>query len=128
MGYTTEFQGFFILDRPLSQIQAKEIREFMAKRHNAYKMGPGGRSMENEADYAPSFYCQWELTEDNQRIQWDHGEKFYGYTEWLRILITRFFEPWGYLMNGSVKWRGEDFEDIGKITVRNNQVITRKGW
>ena len=55
-------------------------------------------------------------------MEWDGGEKFYNYVEWLEYLIKNFFEPWGYSLNGSVNWQGEEDEDNGTIVVKHNEV------
>ncbi len=51
-----------------------------------------------------------------------YGEKFYHYTEWLEYIIEHFLKPWGYVLNGSVEWRGEDDADLGVIYVHQNRV------
>jgi len=61
-------------------------------------------------------------SDDGTFIEWDGGEKFYNYVEWLSVLIRNFFKPWGYELNGKVSWRGEEFFDIGTIVLRNNEI------
>lgn len=73
----------------------------------------------------PCLWCQWTPNDDGTAIQWDEGEKFYEYTEWLWYLIENFLKPWGYTLNGSVRWQGEDFGDRGVITVKNNDIATK---
>jgi hypothetical protein len=73
----------------------------------------------------PGLWCQWVPTEDGDGIEWDEGEKFCSYVEWLEYLIEHFLKPWGYVLNGEVSWRGEDFYDVGTITVEDNEVSTR---
>lgn len=70
----------------------------------------------------PGLWCQWIVIGDT--VQWDGGEKFYNYTEWLQYLIDNFFKPWGYTLNGQVDWRGEDWSDTGTIQVINNKIKT----
>ena len=67
----------------------------------------------------PGLWCQW-ILEDNETLNWDGGEKFYNYVEWLEYLIKNFFEPWGIKLNGKLKWQGEDNSDMGKIEVIDN--------
>lgn len=69
----------------------------------------------------PGLWCQWILS-DNKTLEWDGGEKFYYYTEWLGYLINNFFEEWGIKLNGEVTWKGEESEDLGKIVIKNNNV------
>lgn len=78
----------------------------------------------NKGECQPSLWCQW-VVEDNgdgQVLQWDQGEKFYHYIEWLKYLINHFFEPWGVKLNGQIDWYGEDRSDMGRITVKDNVV------
>ena len=76
----------------------------------------------------PGLWCQWIVEHgDVQVLQWDGGEKFYNYVEWLKYLINHFFEPWGVLLNGEIDWYGEDRSDIGKIIVKDNVVTVKEG-
>jgi len=75
----------------------------------------------------PGLWCQWVVSEDGKYLEWDGGEKFYNYVEWLRYLIENFFKPWGRKLSGEIEWYGEDRSDIGKIVVKNNVVKTMAG-
>jgi hypothetical protein len=68
--------------------------------------------------------CEKDLEEEgvSQTIVWNEGEKFYNYVEWLDYLIKSFLIPWGYVLNGEVEWRGEEWEDSGTIRVENNTI------
>jgi len=84
------------------------------------------RDYNNPPDDQPGLWCQWTPTEDGSAIEWDGGEKFYYYVEWLQYLIDNFLQPWGYTLNGKVKWKGEEKGDRGTITVTNNKVSTNE--
>jgi len=73
----------------------------------------------------PGLWCQWMMDEDKQTIDWDGGEKFYEYEEWLTYLIERILKPRGYKLSGSVYWSGEEDEDTGEIIIKDN-VMTVK--
>lgn len=76
----------------------------------------------------PGLWCQWiiEEQEDSKfELVWDGGEKFYEYEAWLQYMLDHFFNPWGLVLNGKVKWQGEEMDDRGLITVKNN-VMTVK--
>lgn len=73
----------------------------------------------------PGLWCQWVVGEQGETLEWDGGEKFYYYVEWLEYLIEHFLKPWGYAVNGEVRWVGEDDEDRGTIVAINN-VVTRR--
>jgi hypothetical protein len=71
----------------------------------------------------PSLWCHWIILDDMQTIQWDGGEKFYNYVEWLEYLISKILEPAGYIVNGVIQWVGEDiFDDRGSISVEDNKI------
>lgn len=70
----------------------------------------------------PGLWCQWEPTDDGCGIQWDEGEKFYCYVEWLEYIVENFLKPWGYKLNGLVEWDGEGHGDVGVIRVVDNVV------
>ena len=75
----------------------------------------------------PSLWCQWVATADGTAIEWDGGEKFYEYVVWIQYLIQHFFAPWSYVLNGEVRWQGEEDDDMGKTIINNNVVTTKKG-
>jgi len=75
----------------------------------------------------PGLWCQWVVSEDGKYLEWDGGEKFYYYTEWLKYLIENFFKPTGNVLNGSVEWQGEELDDFGKIEVENNVITVYEG-
>lgn len=172
MGYTTEFEGSFSLDKVLTDEQFKYINNFSASRRmvrdvnklmekylgkfglketgspeeiygveGGYFIGDGtnynwpfDKDM-TVIDYnkppngQPGLWCQWivETIDNEQHLLWDGGEKFYNYVHWLKYLIDNFFKPWGITLNGSVTWSGEDDEDIGKITVKDNEISIFRG-
>lgn len=70
----------------------------------------------------PGLWCQWVPNEDGTAIVWDEGEKFYEYVAWIEYLINHFLAPWGYKLNGEVRWVGEDSSDRGIILVVDNVV------
>lgn len=70
----------------------------------------------------PSLWCQWTPTKDGKYIEWDEGEKFHAYVEWLMYICKTFLKPWGYQLNGKVSWHGEDDDDRGLIVVNCNRV------
>lgn len=74
----------------------------------------------------PGLWCQW-IINDNGELEWDGGEKFYDYVEWLKYLIDNFFAPSGYILNGSIEFQGEDYDDFGTINVNDNVVNVEYG-
>lgn len=71
----------------------------------------------------PGLWCNWRISEDCTCLEWDdRTEKFYNYIEWLEYLIRNFFAPKDIILNGMVEWQGENRNDQGKISVRDNTV------
>lgn len=73
----------------------------------------------------PGLWCQWTPTADATGIEWDQGEKFYEYIKWLEYLVKHFLAPWNYIVNGEVKWQGEEDDDFGTLVVTENVVTIR---
>ena len=153
MGYTTEFTGRFDFDRPLDDSTFAFLVKFnqtrrVKRRFKDDKYGVDGEFFvlglgdfgqaedPSVVDYnsppstQPGLWCQWQPVrgEDGEPdyIEWDGGEKFYEYVEWLEYLIKSVLAPKGYVLNGEVKWQGEDMDDRGLITVKCNRVTTRQ--
>lgn len=74
----------------------------------------------------PGLWCQWVPTPSGSAIEWDGVEKFYDYEKWIQYIIEHFLAPWGYRLNGTVEWRGEDWEDIGRIVITDNKIVVDK--
>lgn len=78
----------------------------------------------NSSGIQPGLWCQWIITDESE-LEWDGGEKFYNYIEWLEYLIENFFEPLGYKLNGVISWEGEETGDVGEIIVEDNKVTIK---
>ena len=74
----------------------------------------------------PGLWCQWIINGDDELV-WDEGKKFYNYIEWLAYLISNFFEPLDYVLNGEIEFQGEDMEDFGTIVVTDNYINVEYG-
>ena len=70
----------------------------------------------------PSLYCQWIINDYNE-LEWDGGEGFYEYVDWLKFLIKYFFNPNGYILNGTIYYSGDDTTDNGRVVVTDNNVV-----
>jgi len=146
MGYTTDFEGRFNLDKPLNDelcdflVKLNETRRMSRKLPDKYGVegeffvdggGDWGQDREdNIIDYnsppanQPGLWCKWIPTKDRHGIEWDGAEKFRHYVEWLEYIIKNFLKPNNYILNGTVKWQGERYDDAGIIEVKNNTVRT----
>lgn len=80
----------------------------------------------NSCNPQPGLWCEW-IINDRGNLEWNYSEKFYYYDEWLRYLIKNFFEPEGYVLNGKIKFYGEDDDDFGVINVIDNDVSLQYG-
>jgi len=115
MGYTTSFEGKFKLSKiPSGPVIAELLALTGEKGTKASKALP------------PDSYCQWELTRDCLHIQWDGGEKFYNYIEWLQFIITHVLKPDGVSISGEVKFDGEEFGDQGILKIKCGKVVSEK--
>lgn len=152
MGYNTDFIGEFNIDKPVTEEVASLLRGLATtrrmKRDNniLIEAGYGDCGVDGEffffddGNYGqdafmesvvdsnkppstqPSLWCQWLLADDNQTIVWNMEEKFYEYTKWIEYLIEKILAPNGYLVNGSVAFRGDEFDDFGVIIIEDNHV------
>lgn len=75
----------------------------------------------------PGLWCNWCISEDGKYLQWDGGEKFYNYIQWLQYLINHFFNKWDVLLNGEITWVGEGNNDFGKIVVIKSNIDVKIG-
>lgn len=142
MGYTTDFNGEFNLDRPLHPKMREFLEKFSRARHmkrdvNEERYGKEGEfyveddetegiiEFNQPPSTQPGLWCQWEPNEEGDGIRWDGGEKFYKYIEWIEYIVKKILAPNNYILNGEVLWQGEDMQDRGKIFIKDN-VITMK--
>ena len=163
MGYSTDFEGAFELDRPLTPEHKAYLTQFSETRRmkrdewkavelpdpireavklpvgheGEYFIGGTGEMGQRDdpsiVDHSsppmsqPGLWCQWTPSPDGKYIVWDGGEKFYHYRSWISYIISNFLMPWGYVLNGTVTWQGEESNDKGQIVVVNNQIQTKFG-
>jgi hypothetical protein len=150
MGYSTDFYGQFQLDRPADPELQRILKGLNKTRRVKRNVDPMRYGVEGEFYFEgtgfmgqdddpsildhnrppatqPGLWCQWELSDDNITIEWDGGEKFYDYIEWIKYIIERVLKPRKYKLNGVVEWQGEERDDIGLITIKNNKVTIKNG-
>lgn len=112
MGYSTEFDGRFELN-PLPPAEAiAQLRELE---------GIDGRKLK-DPDAPKGGYCQWQISKDCRHVEWDGGEKFYEYVEWLQYLIDKVLKPHGVTISGSINYSGERADDNGVLVIENGVV------
>lgn len=146
MGYSTDFEGQFNLNKQLDN----KIHKYLVLFNESRRMGRNldgafgiegefytfgddkdiffNRQDSNIIDHnkapvtQPGLWCQWVPSEDGNSIEWDGGEKFYNYTEWIVYLINKILAPNGYVLNGKVDYFGEERGDVGVIEIKDNVV------
>lgn len=155
MGYTTEFKGKFkIMFNGKAKALDKETKEYLKKFNETRRMkrkfpkneygidgeffvdGSGFMGQGEDKSVVdhnsppqtqPGLWCQWTPSKDGKYLQWDEGEKFYSYFEWLEYILKNFLAPKGYYLEGVVHWVGEDEEDIGTIQAIDGQLLSKSG-
>lgn len=119
MGYTTTFNGEFVLSKNLTDKQTEIINDIQTERHDSvYSYNDRRREF-------PSIWNQWIIEQDRHGkdiLVWDEGEKFYEYVGWLSHLIKTYFKKWKVELNGVVEFQGEEREDMGEIHITNNVI------
>lgn len=148
MGYSTDFEGKLKFNKQLSVDDLNFLRKLAGTRRMKRKVDPkygvdgefyvdgtgewGQGRDDNVVDYntppetQPSLWLQWEPTEDGWYLEWNGGEKFYSYIEWLEYLIEKILKPRGYVLNGVIDWQGEESDDRGIIDVKDNFVMVNE--
>lgn len=127
MGYDTEFEGKFTLDRDLSPEQLDLLQRLANIRSDDPEFRELAQRLPRPLESAPPSspsWLQWVPT-GARTIEWDGNEKFYDYVEWLDFLIVSALSPWGLKLNGTVAYSGEDINDRGTITVVDNHITFR---
>ena len=120
MGYTTKFIGGLQLNRELTHKEWMELRRLADYDKEVYA------EYTDTPETIPDGYNQWTPNEEGTEIQWNGEEKFYEYIHWLRWLIKHYLKPRGLVLNGEIRWQGEEVGDIGAILAEENKITTKK--
>jgi hypothetical protein len=107
MGYNTDFEGVIGILPPMTVKDLKTIEKFIEN--------PGS----NNAGIHTS-NCDFKFNDDGTGILWNGYEKSYEMEVWLPFLITKFFKPMGYKLNGTMLARGESMSDHWRMVVKDN--------
>ena len=119
MGYTTRFDGILNFNRELTHREWLDLNEI-----NKYP--DECKKYTSTPDTIPNSYLQWTPTEDGTGYEWDGAEKFYDYVHWLRWVVKHYMIPHDLVLNGKLRWQGEEIDDSGYIVVVDNKVTTQK--
>lgn len=153
MGYTTEFEGQFTVEPPLSPKEIEYLNKFSDTRRMKREAGPyfvDGTGMcgqghdEDILDHntppegQPGLWCQWIATDDGTAIEWDGGEKFYYAEKWIQYIIDHFFGPnpiakkaypeifdflESHTFSGTVEAYGEVRDDVWRMRIENGYQV-----
>lgn len=116
MGYTTEFSGKMTISPPLQPHMVETVNLFCEERH-------GGPMQVYEG--MPTFWCDWEVSEDGSKIYWNGSEKSYYMDRWLALLIKRFIAPQGSIVSGRMLAQGERTGDVWVLACKDN-IVSRE--
>lgn len=151
MGYTTIFNGGFKITPPLTDEHRKFLTDFsnsrrmkrdakkLAIKYPGMDIGIEGEWFVSGSDKVipqdddildyntppatqPSLWCDWLPNADGTMFVWNESEKTYCTQEWLEYLITYFFEPKGYTLNGEIKAYGELLGDYWGLGIIDNKI------
>ena len=141
MGYMTTFSGAFQIVPPLTADQVAELRKVVAPTRHEFLSMDSKTGASVYEDGAPDVYCDWVPSDEGDLLEWNGGDKFYHYVDWIEYLIEHFFRPRGRDLVGEVHWSGEEGDDRGVIysrrggkveavedTIRNPGPGDGKGW
>ena len=111
--------GGFAFDKPLTAEHMAEVNVFIKEEHR----DPTGATL-GQDPAMPGIHCCWEIDEEGTEIHATEAYD-YGFCNWIPILIEKYFEPWGYILNGEADWDGQESGDDGTATVVNNVMTTQ---
>jgi len=102
MGYNTDFYGRFQIKPPLSKSAIEKLDKLSVERHDLKSGMPG-------------YYCNWVVGSDGSILEWNEGEKFYNYVEWLEYICKEIINPIGSFLIGTILYKGDEIDDMGII-------------
>lgn len=116
-GVKYEFMTF----SPEELLDRTELVEHLRRVRIANREAELHRMRTIPAGDCPDMFCQWRI--EDGRLAHDGRINFSRPVEWLQFLIRKFFEPNGYVLNGRIRWNGNnDFYDRGTIFIKDNRV------
>ncbi|HEY3286381.1 MAG TPA: hypothetical protein VGJ96_04575 [Gemmatimonadaceae bacterium] len=115
MSYHTNFWGHFTITPPLDAAALEVLR------------GRLSDDWSKSAVFAdrsrPVAACHWEPTPDGASLVWNEVQNFRDYDVWLRYLVEQFFAPHGHVLDGEMRFSGEDDADEGVISITRSRVM-----
>lgn len=123
MGYDVYYSGEIKIT-PALKAEDRAILQTMIDRTPNREMAPEAARIveEIENEVSPYYAFPMDLCDDNETLEALDEEEREGMCDWLRGFIKYFFQPSGYLLDGSVTYSGDSSGDHGGIYVKNNEV------
>jgi hypothetical protein len=122
MGYDVYYNGEIAVTPPLTESDAAVLRAATRlERTEETRAFFAAVAASSEPDL-PHHAGLLEVSEDREYILTEEDESRHGFRMWLRLLITHYLAPRGYVLNGEVTWEGEERDDCGTIFVKDNQL------
>jgi len=135
MGYETQFTGKLKLNKKLTpelfqKLKALNNTRRMKRDIEGYGVD-GEFYLEDNEDFVldyneppstqPSLWCPWQPT-SKTTLGIVGRNKHYNPLSWIEYIIKSFLEPEGYVLNGTIHFKGEDKEDRGYFTIVDNAI------
>jgi len=124
MGYDVYYEGAVGVTPPLTENDAVILRAFANREQTDETRAIFAAIAASAEPDLPGHEGLLEVSEDKSCILPEVGESRHGVRMWLRLLLEHFLVPRGYVLNGEVRWEGQDPDDRGCIFVKDNQLET----
>ena len=125
MGYTTNFDGRLKLSKKLTDSELIDYHNnWLEPRHTIHD-----DEYTTGREDAPSIWLKWNIYEEegDHYLEWTGAEKFYGYYDWLEVIVEKFLEPKKIYLQGKITYSGEDTVDAGLITAHTQTTQQKSG-
>lgn len=122
MGYDVYYNGEVDVAPPLTENDAVIMRAFVNREQTEETRAIFAAIAVSAEPDLPGHEGLLEVSEDRSCILPEEGESRHGVRMWLRLLLAHFLVPRGYVLNGEVRWEGQDPDDRGCIFIKDNQI------
>ena len=115
MGYTTTFSGVLSFKDEPTVAQLRALKSMY---------GVDSREDERAPDDAEWYYCDFQVTDELDGIEWDGGEKFYGTVECLNWMLRIMRAEWpDFGLVGEIHAQGGDVEDRWVLKIQDGVAV-----
>ena len=124
MGFDLYYVGEVEVTPPLTENDAEILRAFVNREQTDETHAIFAAIAASAEPDLPGHEGLLEVSEDRSCILPEEGESRHGVRMWLGLLLEHFLVSRGYVLNGEVRWEGQEPDDRGCIFVKNNQLET----